>query len=69
LISVFLIITVSHKQIITNNSTFEPGAAEIHFAQDQAIPPKDEVNQLFNNMLVSKEDLKCWVFINEIYTL
>ncbi|KAG1277955.1 hypothetical protein G6F65_008197 [Rhizopus arrhizus] len=42
---------ISHKQIITNNSTFEPGAAEIHFAQDQAIPPKDEVNQLFNNML------------------
>ncbi|RCH79059.1 hypothetical protein CU098_005452, partial [Rhizopus stolonifer] len=35
----------------TNNATFEPGAAEIHFAQDQGIPPQDQVNTLFSSML------------------
>lgn len=43
---------ILHRQIITNNATFEPGAAEIHFAQDQGIPPENEVNELFNDMLV-----------------
>lgn len=44
---------MSQKQIITNNDTFETGAAEIHFAQDQGIPSEEEVNALFDEMLVS----------------
>ncbi|KAG1160361.1 hypothetical protein G6F37_004064 [Rhizopus arrhizus] len=45
---------ILHRQIITNNATFEPGAAEIHFAQDQGIPPENKVNELFNDMLARR---------------
>jgi hypothetical protein len=44
---------VRKKSIIPNRSSFEAGSAELNFARDKQLPHENEVNALFNNMLVS----------------
>lgn len=41
-----------------NRSSFEVGTAELGFSRDQNLPSEEEVNKLFNDMLVTKENLK-----------
>jgi hypothetical protein len=45
------------QSITPNRSSFEAGSAELHFARDTRIPPENDVNALFDRMLVRKENV------------
>lgn len=44
------------QSITPNRSSFEAGSAEHNFARDTHIPPENDVNALFNRMLVSQRN-------------
>lgn len=43
---------IRHKSIKPNRSSFEAGSAEHNFARGRGLPSENEVNALFDNMLV-----------------
>lgn len=43
---------IRRKSIKPNRSSFEPGSAEHNFAREKVLPSENDVNALFDSMLV-----------------